>query len=94
LNVLNDEFEIVLDKHHVGGKPGALAFVPSGAVHRLRCGANYIGRVLLIYTPGGIEGFFREAGLPLVGDGGAPMVDSAEIARTEKARSKIWAASG
>ncbi|MFL6488873.1 MAG: hypothetical protein ACJ70V_04540 [Nitrososphaera sp.] len=43
--------------------------------------------MLLIYTPTGIEGFFREAGKPAVGDGKAPRppMDSEEIAHSEKA---------
>ena len=41
--------------------------------------------MLLVYTPGGIEGFFREAGMQAVGGSPAPPVDSTEIARTDKA---------
>jgi hypothetical protein len=67
------------------GEPGAVAFVPKGTVHRFRCIGNSTGRLLLVYTPGGIEGFFRESGIPAGGDGPAPSVSSAEIARTEKA---------
>ncbi len=85
LYVLDGEFEILNGKHLVRAKPGALAFVPRGTVHRFRCIGDRTGRMLLVYTPGGIEGFFREAGMPAVGDGSAPPVDSAEIARTEKA---------
>jgi hypothetical protein len=40
---------------------------------------------LLVYTPGGIEGFFRESGRPASGDGPAPPLDSDEIARSEVA---------
>jgi len=70
----------------VRAKPGALAFVPRGTVHRFRCLGDNAGRMLLIYTPpGGIEGFFRESGIPAGGDGPAPPVSSGEIARTEKA---------
>jgi quercetin dioxygenase-like cupin family protein len=85
LYVLDGEFEIVNGEHLVSAKPGALAFVPRGTVHRFRCVGDAPGRILLVYTPGGIEGFFREAGTPAAGDGPAPPVDSAEIARTDKA---------
>lgn len=85
LYVLEGEFEILNGEHLVRAKPGALAFVPRGTVHRFRCAGDRTGRILLVYTPGGIEGFFREAGIPAVGDGQAPPVDSAEIARTDKA---------
>jgi hypothetical protein len=83
LYVLDGDFEILFGDHLVSAKSGALAFVPRGTVHRFRCVGDRAGGILLIYTPGGIEGFFREAGTPANGDGPAPPVDSAEIARTD-----------
>lgn len=86
LYVLDGKFEILNgDEHLMSAKPGGLAFVPRGTVHRFRCVGDEPGRILLFYTPAGIEGFFRESGRQAVGDGPAPPVDSAEIARTEKA---------
>jgi quercetin dioxygenase-like cupin family protein len=85
LYVLDGDFEILNGEHLMSAKPGALAFVPRGTVHRFSCIGDSIGRLLLVYTPGGIEGFFRESGIPAVGDGSAPPVSPAEIARTEKA---------
>jgi quercetin dioxygenase-like cupin family protein len=86
LYVLDGEFEILNGEEHLmSAKPGALAFVPRGTVHRFRCVGDRTGRILLIYTPGGIEGFFRESGRPAVVDGPAPSLDSAEIARSDKA---------
>ena len=84
LYVLDGDFEILNgDEHLMSAKPGALAFVPRRTVHRFRCIGDRTGRVLLVYTPGGIEGFFRESGRLAVRDGPAPPLDSAEIARTE-----------
>jgi quercetin dioxygenase-like cupin family protein len=83
--VLEGNFEILNGEQLIRAKPDALAFVPRGTVHRFRCVGETPGRILAIYTPGGIEGFFREAGLPAVRDSPAPPVDSAEIARTDKA---------
>jgi hypothetical protein len=40
------------------------------------------------FTPGGIEGFFRESGQPATNDGPAPSVDAAEIARMAAAAPK------
>jgi quercetin dioxygenase-like cupin family protein len=85
LYVLNGEFEILNDDQLMRAKPDALVFVPRGTVHLFRCVGDAPGRILVVYTPGGIEGFFREAGKPAVGDGPAPPVDSEEIARTDKA---------
>ena len=86
LYVLDGDFEILNgDKGLLRAKPDAVAFVPKGTVHRFRCVGEHSGRILLVYTPGGIEGFFRESGRPAVRDGPAPPLDSEEITRTEKA---------
>jgi quercetin dioxygenase-like cupin family protein len=84
LYVLEGEFEILNgDKGLMKAKPGAVAFVPKGTVHRFRCTGDRTGRLLLVYTPGGIEGFFRESGRQAVANGPAPQLDSDEIARSE-----------
>jgi quercetin dioxygenase-like cupin family protein len=84
LYVIEGDFEILNGEHIMRAKPCALAFVPRGTVHRFRCVGDRTGRLLLVYTPGGIEGFFREAGVQAAGDSSAPPVDSTEIARTDK----------
>jgi quercetin dioxygenase-like cupin family protein len=80
--VIDGEFEILLDAKNIRAAPGAFAFVPRGTVHRFRCIGDRPGKILIVFTPGGIEGFFREAGLPATNNGPAPSVDAAEIART------------
>jgi quercetin dioxygenase-like cupin family protein len=83
--VLDGEFEILVgDRLHTGG-PGTFAFVPRGTVHRFACTGQTPGRILVMFTPGGIDGFFREAGRPAIDDGPAPPLDDSEIARTELA---------
>ncbi len=85
LYVIDGDFEILNGEHIMTAKSGALAFVPRGTIHRFRCVGDRTGRILPVYTPGGIEGFFREAGMQGVGGSPAPPVDSTEIARTDKA---------
>ena len=80
--VIDGEFEILLDAKKIRAAQGAFAFVPRGTVHRFRCIGDRPGRILVVFTPGGIEEFFREAGLPATNNGPAPSVDAAEIART------------
>ena len=80
--VIDGEFEILLDVKKIRATPGAFAFVPRGTVHRFRCIGDRPGKILIVFTPGGMEGFFREAGLPATNNGPAPPVDAAEIART------------
>jgi quercetin dioxygenase-like cupin family protein len=81
--VIDGEFEILLGARTLRAKPGAFVFVPKRTVHRFRCIGDGPGKVLVHFTPGGIEGFFREAGMPVTNDGPSPSVDIAEITRTE-----------
>lgn len=88
LYVLEGDIEITNGDKVLKAKPGAVAFVPKGTVHRFQCTGHHTGRLLLLYTPDGIEGFFREAGRPAVGDGPAPPLDSDELARSKVAPSR------
>lgn len=83
--VIDGELEILLGAKTMRAEPGAFVFVPKRTVHRFRCIGSRPGKVLIHYTPGGIEGFFREAGVPVTNDNPAPSVDIAEITRTEMA---------
>jgi mannose-6-phosphate isomerase-like protein (cupin superfamily) len=80
--VLDGAFEIRIgDEIHALG-PGGFAYVPRGTVHNFRNTAATSSRILVGFTPGGMEGFFRESGVRAIDDGPAPPVDDAEIART------------
>ncbi|MGH2921057.1 MAG: quercetin 2,3-dioxygenase [Gaiellaceae bacterium] len=80
--VLDGTFEIRLgDEVHVLG-PGGFAYAPRGTVHNFRNTAETPSRILVGFTPAGMEGFFRESGRPATDDGPAPPLDEDEIART------------
>jgi quercetin dioxygenase-like cupin family protein len=80
--VLDGSFEIRIgDELHALG-PGGYAYVPRGTVHNFRNTADTPSRILVGFTPAGIEGFFRESGRPATDDGPAPPVDEDEVART------------
>jgi quercetin dioxygenase-like cupin family protein len=83
--VLDGAFEILIGERVVRARQGAFALIPRGTVHRFRCIGDRPGRMLVLFTPGGIEGFFREAGRAAAVESPAPPVDAAEIARTEAA---------
>lgn len=83
--VLDGAFEIQVGDEVVRAGPGDFAFVPRGTVHRFGNVGDTPGRILILFTPGGIERFFRAAGTPATGEGPAPPLDQAEIARTEAA---------
>jgi quercetin dioxygenase-like cupin family protein len=86
--VLEGAFDLLVGERTVRLEPGGFALVPRSMVRRFQCVSERPGRMLILFTPGGIEGFFREAGVPAVGDGPAPPVDAAEITRTEAAGAK------
>ena len=44
--------------HHL--KPGDSAFGPRGVAHTFQCMSKENGRLLTIFNPGGVEGFFAE----------------------------------
>src|SRR5918999_4882840 len=80
--VIDGSFEIRIgDEVHAVG-PGGFAYVPRGTVHNFRNTAASPSRILVGFTPGGMEGFFRASGRPATDDGPAPPVDADEVART------------
>jgi mannose-6-phosphate isomerase-like protein (cupin superfamily) len=80
--VLEGTFEIRIgDEVHALG-PGGHAYVPRGTVHNFRNTAETPSRILVGFTPSGMEGFFRESGRPATDDGPAPPVDEDEVVRT------------
>ena len=86
--VLDGTFEVRIgDVMHTLG-PGGHAYVPRGTVHNFRNTAETHSRMLVGFTPGGMEGFFRESGRPATDDGPAPPVDEDEIVRTMAAAPK------
>ena len=80
--VLDGTFEVRIgDELHALG-PGGYAYVPRGTVHNFRNTAKTPSRLLVGFTPAGMEGFFRDSGRPATDDGPAPPVDEDEISRT------------
>ena len=98
--VLDGTFELVIGGRLLRGGPGTCALVPRGTAHRFRCVEDRPGRLLVLFTPAGLEGFFREAGRPAIADGLPPPIDDEEIARTLAAGAKYglrvvdWAPAG
>jgi quercetin dioxygenase-like cupin family protein len=86
--VLDGSFEIRIgdDVHGVG--PGGFAYVPRGAVHNFRNTADTPSRILIGFTPGGMEGFFRDSGRPAIDDGPAPAIGDDEVSRTMAAAAR------
>lgn len=83
--VLDGEFEILHGEQTLRLTAGGFAFVPRGTVHRFENVSDRHGRVLIIFTPGGMDGFFFEAGLPAVEGENPPPLGPAEIERSREA---------
>ncbi len=80
--VVDGTFEIRIgDEVHALG-PGGFAFAPRGTVHNFRNTAATPSRIVVGFTPTGMEGFFRASGRPALDDGPAPPIDDDEISRT------------
>jgi quercetin dioxygenase-like cupin family protein len=83
--VIDGEFEILAGEETLRLTAGGFAFVPRGTLHRFENVSDSPSRVLIVFTPGGFEGFFFEAGLPAVEGESAPPVGPEEIERTRNA---------
>jgi mannose-6-phosphate isomerase-like protein (cupin superfamily) len=80
--VLDGTFEIRIGEDLLSLAAGGFAYVPRGTVHNFRNTAETPSRILVGFTPAGMEGFFRDSGRPATDDGPAPPLDEEEIART------------
>ncbi len=68
--VTEGEFAFSIDGKITKAKAGESAFVPRGKVHCLKNCTNQDARMLALFTPGNVEGYF-DFGLPLE-DGSIP----------------------
>ena len=83
--VIDGEFEILMGEETFRATKGAFAFVPRGTLHRFENVSDSPSRVLVLFTPGGIEGFFFAAGLPAVEGEDPPPLGPEEIERSREA---------
>jgi quercetin dioxygenase-like cupin family protein len=59
--VLEGEVEFLLGDDVITAGPGDFVSVPRGTVHRFHNASDVTARLVLTFTPAGIEGFFEEA---------------------------------
>ena len=57
--VLDGDYEFVCGGERTSGGPGTFVLLPRSVPHRYRSGAQG-GRLLMLFSPGGTESYFRE----------------------------------
>jgi mannose-6-phosphate isomerase-like protein (cupin superfamily) len=80
--ILEGEFEILDSDHTFTAGAGSFVRIPAGTLHRFENVGETTARMLVMFTPGGMEGFFFEVGQPAEVGGTAPPLDSKEIEKT------------
>ena len=73
--VIEGALEIVCGEERYEAAEGAFAFLPRGIAHTFRVVSDVPVRMLTIAVPGGLENFFRDAGMPAEHDQLAPRSD-------------------
>lgn len=66
--VLEGEYEFFCGSERIEAGPGAFVLLPRGVPHRYRSGADG-GRVLMLFSPGGTEDYFRDVAAAMASPG-------------------------
>ena len=70
--VLEGDVEFLVGEGNVPAGAGSCVHVPSGILHTFKNVGNSPSRILGVFTPGGFEKFFLEAGEPVTEGSSAP----------------------
>jgi quercetin dioxygenase-like cupin family protein len=88
--VVEGLYEITVADRTVEGGPGTYMYGPRKVPHRWTNVGKDRGRLLNVFSPSGIEGYFLSAAIPLANRNERPAVDLAGFqARTAAAREKF-----
>ncbi len=80
LYVLEGEVEFLLGEETIPAGAGSCVYAPRGALHTFKNVGTSPSRVLVVYSPGGFEGFFFEAGEPAT-EGSPPPEGEPDVGR-------------
>jgi len=83
--LLGGSLEISAGAETTLARAGDFVYLPRGIVHSFRNPGVDAARTLIVITPAGFEGFFREIGVPARPGEQAPPLGPDEIARTAEA---------
>ena len=85
--MLEGEMEFITDGVTTRAAAGSLVRIPRGVLRDYGNVGSELARVLVLYAPGGFEGFFEEAG-ELVTDDSAPPEDPPDVEKLVAAAAK------
>jgi quercetin dioxygenase-like cupin family protein len=80
LYVLEGEVEFLLGEDNITAGAGSCVHVPRGALHTFKNVGTSPSRVLVVFSPGGFEKFFLEAGEP-ASEGSSPPQGEPDVGR-------------
>ena len=89
LQVLEGAVRVVCGETDVVATPGTFAFLPRGVAHTFRVEGDEPARMLAIFTPGGVEAMFVDAGVPADAARLPEAAASAAVANLDVARHRI-----
>ncbi len=70
--MLEGEVEFLLGEETIPAEAGSCVYAPRGTLHAFKNVGTSPSRVLVVYSPGGFEKFFFEAGEPAPEGSSAP----------------------
>ena len=85
--VLEGTLAIEIDGERLTAEPGMWLRAPAGAAHSYRNAGAVEARMLVTFSPGGIEALFEEFGDPVDGPGGPSRLEGSVTEYIDKARS-------
>jgi len=81
--ILDGRYEITIGGRTALGTSGSVFFGPRNTPHRWTNVGSTTGRLLLVYTPSGIEEFFLAIGIPVKNPDERPAFDPADLGKRQ-----------
>lgn len=80
--LLEGELEFLAGEHTFKARAGSFVYIPKGILHSFKNVGTEPARMVTIFTPAGMEGFFFEAGRPAVKGEAAPPPSPEDIEKS------------
>lgn len=73
--IIHGELDVIVGEASFHAQAGAVVYAPKNTPHCFKNNGFHFTKLLLIFTPGGFDGFFADAGLPAQAGVAAPVFD-------------------